>query len=748
MADGVTVKLAVAFAKVSSSNGANYKVEVTKDVKSASGAALAEAYSATIRVIDRELPYITGVELTGPKTIEITFSEPIKTKPTVKINKGVYGCSVSNISSVTSKITVTIAASKLPEGTYSLEITGALDFAGFKMDDDTRDLAYAADNTPITAEITSATQSEVKVKFNKRVVLKSGDERTYFYHTFSSHMPIAATSSDNRTWTLRFVKNSSDPAGTVEYPIPEGSTQLVVKYKGSAGAAIEDEWGNKLESNIVLPITVSADVTAPEIVGEVKVVDARTIKIYFSESLDADSVAKVANYKVEDQDGKAREDFSAVYETDASKGEYVAKLTFDADLKGNYNITVKDVTDSSVNKNAVKTTTLSFFVKDMAAPDMTKADVTCIEGGTDEKDIIYVYYPEKMASEGKYSVIDAANYLLVENGKTLDDAAKLPNGTKVELFGSTGMVVKITLPNNAKSLVGGKLVIARVADLEGNTTVALSTPKDIIPEKKPEVTAIAQTAANKLTFTVNKVLQSVLADAFVITVDKDYPVAGVEEWTVKDGKTTVKVTLTAACVEALKAAYIETGEIYGDYGEDTSLLVTGAGGTIKLAGEFMISETGMKAEGTKAVPVPLTGTGGPITVVDKWAPTYKEMAVSASVTDGVYSAVYSATLRFSEALYASSKDYNYAQDLVVKNLKGDTLEADTAYVTSIDADGKLVVKFVTGVNVLEKASEGKYFTIASKDSITYIKDKATKADGVTPDGNKIATFSAQKVKNP
>jgi hypothetical protein len=311
------------------------------------------------------------------------------------------------------------------------------------------------------------------------------------------------------------------------------------------------------------------------------------------------------------------------------------------------------------------------------------------------------------------------------------------------------MVVKITLPNNAKSLVGGKLVIARVADLEGNTTVALSTPKGITPEERPKVTAIAQTAANKLTFTVNKVLQSVLADAFVITVDKDYPVAGVEEWTVKDGKTTVvKVTLTAACVGALKAAYNETGEIYGDYGEDTSLLVTGAGGTIKLAGEFMISETGMKAEGTKAVPVPLTGTGGPITVVDKWAPTYKEMAVSASVTDGVYSAVYSATLRFSEALYASSKDYNYAQDLVVKNLKGDTLEADTAYVTSIDADGKLVVKFVTGVNVLEKASEGKYFTIASKDSITYIKDKATKADGVTPDGNKIATFSAQKVKNP
>jgi len=735
MADGVTAKLTVALAKVAGSNGANYKVEVTKDVKSASGEALAAAYSTTIKVIDKELPVITGVELTGPKTIEITFSEPIKDKPTVKINKGIYGCSVSDISSVTGKIVVTIAASKLPEATYSLEITGAKDYAGFKMDDDTRDLAYAADSSPITAEVTSATQSEVKVKFSKRVTLKSGEEESYFYHTFSSHRPIAATSSDNRTWTLRFVKTSGE-TGVTEYPIPEGTTQLVIKYKGSSGTQIADEWGNKLDSNIVIPITVSADVTDPTVVGEVKVVDARNIKIYFSESLDKDSVEEEKNYVVEDKDGKKREDFTATYEVDSSKSEYVAKLTFDADLKGDYTVTVKDVTDASVNKNELASTTLSFFVKDMVAPVMGSVDVTCIEGASDGKDIIYVNYKEKMTTEGKYSVLDASNYLLTEAGSTTP--AKLPDKTTLELFGSTGEVVKITLPNSGKNINGGTLTIARVADLEGNVSIALATPRPISLEASPQVTAIAQTADNKLTFTVNKALQSVLADAFIVTVGTtDYKAAGVEEWTVKDGKTTVKVVLTAACVGALKAAYNEAGEIYGDYGKDTSLLVTGAGGTIKIAGEFILSETGKKASGTADDPDALT-----IAVVDKWAPTYKEMAVSVS------GGVYSATLGFSEALYSGSKDHNFAQDLVVKNLKGDTLVADTDYETSIDANGKLVVTFINRANVLEKASEGKYFTIASKDSITYIKDEATKADGVTPDGNKIATFTAQKVKDP
>jgi hypothetical protein len=711
--DGATVKLAVNFDKASAaSNGANYKVEITKDVKSASGMAFEEAYSANIRVFDNELPFITGIELTGPKTIEITYSEPIKTKPTVKINKGVYGNSVEDIKSVTNKVIVTIAASKLPEGTYTLDITGAVDYAGFKMDDDKWELAYAADNSPITAEVTSATQPEVKVKFSKRVTLKSGEWESYFYHTFSSHMPIKVTSSDNRTYTLRFVKVTGDPDSAVSYPIPEGTTQLVVKYKGASGTKISDEWGNTLESNIVIPITVAADITAPEVVGEVKVVDAKTIKIYFSEALDKASVEDKDNYVVENNEGKKVEGFSATYESDPSKDEYVAKLVFDADLAGNYNVTVKGITDASVNKNEMVQTTLAFFVDDMTAPDLDVVEAKCIEGAAGEKDIIYVYYPEKMTTEGKYSVIDASNYLL--GGK------KLPEKTTLELFGSTGTVVKITLPDNSLNVEGSYLTVARVADLAGNVSLLLSKDVKIVPEVRPAVEAIEQTAANKLTFVFDSILESVLADAFVIEVaGKDYTVAGVEEWTVKDRKTTVKVALTDECIDAIK------DNVDSSYGKNTGKLIDDyVNIVIKIAGEFIVAETGMTEADADTPPKATT-----VTVEDKWAPIYEDITVSA--------ATYEVTLTFSEVLDHKGS-YNYAWDLVIKNLKGDTLTAGKDYTTSVvEGSKELVIKFKDGTDLLEKASDKKYFTVASQDSITYIQDMF---------GNKIEKFGAKEIK--
>jgi hypothetical protein len=238
-----------------------------------------------------------------------------------------------------------------------------------------------------------------------------------------------------------------------------------------------------------------------------------------------------------------------------------------------------------------------------------------------------------------------------------------------------------------------------------------------------------------------------LADAFIVTVGTtDYKAAGVEEWTVKGGKTTVKVVLTADCVTALKAAYDETGQTYGDYGDNTGLLVTGAGGTIKLAGEFMVSETGKKAGGTADAPIALTGTdaASPITVADKWAPSYKSMTVTNStygdtegsdITNNPDKFDTVITLKFSEVITGTNASM-FVQDLVVKNAKGETLTPAEKYVTKVDSGDVVII--IPDVQVPLGTNDAKY-TVASKDAITYIKDGA---------GNKIGTFGAKEIKNP
>jgi len=719
--DGVTVKLTVALAKIGN-NGVEYKIVIADDVKSATGAAFAADYEATLRVFDRELPYVTGIELLGPKTIEITFSEPIEKEPTVKINKGVYGCSVGAITTVTNKVTVTIAASRLPDGDYTLAITDAEDYAGFKMDADEWTLAYAADETPISAEVTSASQTEVKIKFNKAVKLNDSDVKTYFYHTYSVYKPTSV-SPGSGTLSAEFVL---DFTGN---PIPEGQTQLVIKAKGGDGNAIEDGWGNKLESNIIITINVTADTTAPTVLAGdagLKVKSQTQMELYFSEALDSSTVKK-DNFAVEDAEGNDVTISSVSYSADASKSEYKVVINFSSALSGDYTITISGITDNSVDKNEIVKTTLSFTVDDMTPPSLGAVTAKCIEGATDEADIIYVYYPEKMTTEGKYSVIDASNYLF--------DNAALPDDTELELFGTTGTVVKITLPvDNTRTVLGKKLVIARVADIAGNASVDLSKEITITAEAAPAVEAIEQTAANKLTFVFDSILESVLADAFVIEVTgatgSPFIAAGIEEWTIDSGKTYVDVLLTEATVDAIEGKD-------ATYGTDSSNLIDQVTGvTLKIAGEFVVAQTGMKASGTKTVPVSLPAG---VSVDDKWAPTYSSIAVGSSSVAG---AVYYAELAFSEALDTTDDDL-YAHDLVVTDLDGKTLVAGKDYTTEVvtvagASNGNLRVHFVKGQDILAGAAQSKYFTIASKDSITYIVDGSS---------NKIATFDAKDAKN-
>ena len=69
-----------------------------------------------------------------------------------------------------------------------------------------------------------------------------------------------------------------------------------------------------------------------------------------------------------------------------------------------------------------------------------------------------------MAVSGDYSVLKTDNYLLGGIG--------LPDGTELDLFGSTGRVVRITLPDASWVITGKTLTIGRVADAAGTSCKA------------------------------------------------------------------------------------------------------------------------------------------------------------------------------------------------------------------------------------------------------------------------------------
>jgi len=715
--DRATVKIIIGSENIGS-NGATYKVKVLKDAVATNGATLKETYETSLRIIDTRIPYITDVQLTGPQTIELVFSEPIKTKGTVKINGGTFGCRVEDIDGVTNRVKVHIHRTDLPEAEYNLDISGFADYAGFTMDDHKRVLSYRKDTSPITAEILEAGETTVKVRFNKAVSLKAGEEESYFYHTFPIWNPSNVLTDDNRNYTLKFT----------DKPIPDGTTSLTIKARGDSGIYIEDLWGNKLNSDIVLSLTVSADKTPPAVKGQAVVKTQNSIEISFTE--DVAGATNKENYTVEDANGNKIDISTISYDSI----NYKATIYFKNDLTGYYNIIIKNIKDTSVNENIMKETVISFYVKDMTPPDHTKVEVTAIDRtGIGYKDVIYVRYPEEMAVSGEYSVLEANNYLL--------GGSRLPDGTELDLFGSTGRVVRITLPDASLVISGKKLTIGRVADAAGNIMQTLAISIAVSDEAPPKVTGAMQTAANKISFTVDKVLRSVEPDAFIFAISgKEYTADGIERYYIENGSTIVEVIMSPGFIRELK-------EKNADYGYDTGLMATDVPGVrIKIVGKHIVSETGMSALNVDNLKAGDPGKGiGPVHVKDGWKPSLRaitaENDVFVDTTEfgiGNDDDEYDTLIRidFTESIagqtYAQSR--YYAHDLVIQNINGNTLVPAIDYITYVNAGDIFVV--IPDVRIPLGQDGGRY-TIETADTINYIEDAS---------GNKINAFGPRNIE--
>ncbi|RSK28676.1 S-layer homology domain-containing protein [Bacillus sp. HMF5848] len=472
-----------------------------------------------IEFFDAVVPVAESIELVGPNKFKVYFSEPVQdlNTNTVEVENGIYG--VSSITVDGNVATVELSADSLKEGEYEIKVSDFKDYAEFKALTKTFTLDYVKDTAAPVAEITKATQTEVKIKFNKPVVLDEENLEDYFYHTYSAYTPDSVETDDNQEFTLTFDTN----------PLGEGTVKVVVDYNAN-DVEIEDEWGNEMAGNAEFFVDITADKTAPE-VSKITVEDEKEIKVYFSEEVvDVDE----DNFKFFDADGEELDQSFTVSDVDQDDDDqYFVTINFSGDdLNGDYTVEVKDIEDAALEPNEMKTVTMSFSVEDSTGIDLTEVEAVGVDG--DSADYIYVTFPEKMATDGQYSVLEKSNYLV--NGETLGDS------DKIEVFKESNKV-KITLADEDDFDFSEEksefLSIARVADLAGNKSTMLSTKVDVTPDVSPAITAVEQVDYKTIKITLDKPLKTVVASGFEVTNGEATATLAAVSWEINDDNETV-----------------------------------------------------------------------------------------------------------------------------------------------------------------------------------------------------------------
>lgn len=500
------------------------KYDVTlKGIKDADKVAMKET---TLEVVpfDKELPEVVDIKVTGPKSMEIEFSEPIKAAGTITLKTGTttVGVNSSSISGLNTNVIKFNLYSNLTDGkTYTINIKGFKDFADYQMINFTGDIDYVADKSEIVATVEKAEQTYVVIKFNKPV---SGIRKEFFYHTFSAWQPVNVFSNEDMT---EEVSGAVDKVwvqfydGEDGYPIPEGDVKLVIRDK-VGDDKIKDNWGNEF-LGAELIITVGADKTPPSVV-ELKVDTERALKIKFDEEVKFSA----DNVEVLNADGSKISDIKIT--VTGSGKEYTIDLGKSYSGKSIL-VNIKNVEDKALSPNKMALYSEVLDITDHTKPSVNKVTYKEVTG---EK-ALFVFFSESVND----TALNKDNYYLVDaNGVW----AKFSNAPE---FYDGDKVVRIELKDEELAKIkvsGAKVVVRDVEDLAGNKM--LIDIKDSILEydaeaNRPKIEKAEATATNKVVLTFDQYLTDVDAAAF--EVNGEAPI-GMEVSTNDKGNTVITLT--------------------------------------------------------------------------------------------------------------------------------------------------------------------------------------------------------------
>jgi len=444
-------------------NQKEYTLVVDK-VKAATGVEI-EKTEVKFKAFDASLPEVVDLEVTGPRHLTLTFSEPlnekVKGKVTIKQGKASLG---NNVEVKGNKVHVTAYTNFTEDKEYEVTVENFVDYAGYKNVIEVLTFTYEKDETPPVATVEKVEQEYVIVSFNKPV---KGLQKENFYHTFTAWdaedlkdmngKEVNKSSSVDKVKVIFYTGDEEDRA------IPAGNTVFGIK-----GKDIKDNWGNAL-GNVEFTISASADKTAPEVVS-IEVKEDNQLKITFSKEVEFGR----ENIKILDEDGKK---ISGLYISNVTPNKEAAKeftVKYNKDLAGEVvTVTIEKVKDTTLYKNELDLYTEVIEIADTSRPSVKKDGVTFTnkKNGDEYIATITVQFNKKVDPE---TALDISNYSIVKDSTVylLDGEAE---------FDVIDSRVKLTLTEKcAKELHNvlvvdeenpAKLQIINVKDLAGNVII-------------------------------------------------------------------------------------------------------------------------------------------------------------------------------------------------------------------------------------------------------------------------------------
>lgn len=225
--------------------------------------------------------------------------------------------------------------------------------------------------------------------------------------------------------------------------------------------------GVALSGSVVKYFSATVDNTAPKLQTVTRLTNNRIrVKFYDAHGLNADSANKAENYSISDgTNALAVKSVKAIANSDGIYDQ--VEIVTDTQKSGTkYTLTVKNLTDDSVSKNAVaeKGITATFYG---LAVDNVKPEVQSVRAKTNTSVIINVYDASALSE----SVDDVSNYTI--DGLTVQTAKVVDADSQ---YDADGRVKQIELTTDA--MTAGKtykITINNVTDEFGN--VQSSKPK-------------------------------------------------------------------------------------------------------------------------------------------------------------------------------------------------------------------------------------------------------------------------------
>lgn len=419
----------------------------------------------TFRALDQQSPQVEAVEITGPKSFKITFAEPMKKADRANVKVTLDGSTrtvrSANIDRADERtVQVMMYANFVEDKTYTVEVIGVEDYAGYKTTIYTTDLTYAPDKSSPVAEVVSANQKEVVVQFNKPV---KGVTAKHFYHTYSSwtakevyadaehRKKVSTNDLVSKVW-VAFAEGTSSN----DKPLSGKDIEFTVRSKNQNGVYIKDAWDNKLEQQS-FKVSVTADKEAPTI-SSIEVKAGNKLLITYNEPLSTAGI-----YRLLDTNGKRVASASATY-----NGRQVTVILGSNQEGKTRVLEIKGVKDNSLNKNELALTTETVVFNDSTFEGVNRVSSKIerssgkIVGGK-----IFVTYAEDVTS----SANEKDNYVIEYR---VSNRAK-PSIEPYFYEGSRTVVIELTkeeattLNDNSST---AKLYISGIEDLQGNKMFA------------------------------------------------------------------------------------------------------------------------------------------------------------------------------------------------------------------------------------------------------------------------------------